>query len=190
MAEAEKPHFSSRTLGLSEGFQKRFGHTLVGGFVTNVVAGSNSPMFRQLVYQSKDVSSSIAETVSVEGDKFAGRFPRRWPKAIIMAIELKRLSELKAEAYEEGALCKEAVAYIADDVVHVGSKRTEGILFTKLNYYDVAIAMRRGRGPLQATMGIWLPETRHFEGVSGVKVVEPSVQISALTHDYPGTLLV
>jgi hypothetical protein len=75
--------------------------------------------------------------------------------------------------------------YISDGVVRVGIEpnpfhQTRDDLFGATPMADSnerAIAMRRGKGSLEATMGIWLPFDRTFVSVEDLRIVQQSVEV-------------
>lgn len=184
--QPEDPHFSSTVLDLSERVQQAIGHTKVGGRIVGVFTGSTSPVYRQLDWRSQNIKKEVKGTVKVAGDPQAGRLARNWNESLLMAASEEGVGRLKDQA--GAAPYKEAVAYVSESVVHVGTLATEDYLFTEIAEEKRAIAMRRGRGPLQATMGLWLPEDRMFLGAEDVWAVD-AIPVSALPSKYPGVLL-
>jgi hypothetical protein len=106
---------------------------------------------------------------------------------MVMAFPVEELEELKE--YAVAVAHEEAIAYTSEKVVHVGTKATRGYLFEQLSEEEMAIGMRLGRGPLQATAGIWLPETESFVSVRHLRVVETAIPVNALIYEYPGMAL-
>jgi len=162
------------------------GHSTFGRAFTKVIAGSYSPAYGQLDWRAPHMSR-IRGTVAVSGDRYAGRLPRNWNRAMVMAFPIEELEDLKAHA--STIAHEEAVAYISERVVHVGTKATQGYLFERLNEEEMAIGMRIGRGPLEATPGIWLPDREAFSSVKHVRVVEAAIPVSALISEYPGMVM-
>jgi hypothetical protein len=188
MAKPENLRFSERKLALDGGerFMRSFGHTALGSKVIRATTGSRSPVYRQTDWFSQGISHDIRDTAIVPGDPRAPMLRRNWNQVAIFAATEAELVDLKDQAGPDPF--KEAVAFVAEDVVRVGVKSTEGYLFENLTEEEVAIAMRLGRGPLEATMGLWLPDDRHFVSVENIRVVEAAVYQSSLPSDYPGVL--
>jgi hypothetical protein len=184
MARKEKNHFSSSVLEVSEVMHNALGHSTVGKVLTKAIAGSQSSSYRQMDWTSRNITYRIKSTIKVPGDPEAGIVPRYWNRAAIMASPKHRVRDLND--YKGG---KEAIAYISDEVVHVGVLATEGALFGELNEEELAISMRLGKGRLEATMGIWLPDDREFLGVRNVRLVETSAFVPSLATNYPGISL-
>ena len=189
MAGTEEPHFSKTVLDLSERTHQAIGHSKVGKAVTKAITGSPYPGYRQLDWYSRGVTSEVKSTIKVPGDPHAGIVPRFWNRAAIMAMPRSDIRKVEQTRDLLPPSYKEAVAYISDDVVHVGTMATESFLFELLNKEERATAMRLGKGPLEATMGLWIPKERHFISFDNVRVVEPAVFVSSLPQDYPGLAL-
>ena len=183
MADPEKPHFSNTTLGVSERLQQ-----VLGGRLMSVFSGSDSPNYRQLNWFSRRIETSIQSTINVPGNLLAGRLPRSWDIAVIMATRDEELDKLTSYGDDQ----QEAVAYISKGVVHVGTHPEGDNLFGFLddNFEECAIAMRLGRGPLEATMGMWFPHDRHFMSVGSARVDTPEIHINRLPDEHPGMSLV
>ena len=194
MSNNEKPHFPRLTLGLAE----RASRNQIGRGVAKIVAGSSSRSYLQGEWYSElslaDISTNVRKTAKVPGDSTAGWLPRNWANAMVMATpeeDLQKLYEETEYSPDHMFSHQQAVAYIADDVVHVGiapfyimhRKMAEfHSLFGRLeptgeDKSERAVAMRIGQGPLEATMGVWLAEDRHFVGVETLRVVADSVSM-------------
>jgi len=185
---SERPHFSNRVLTASERAQRVLGQTTIGRSITKAVAGSSYPFYRQLDWHTPDTYSDLRATINVPGDRNAGRVPRFWHMATVVAFPTEDLEELRTENFKSPQ--KRAVAYVAENTVHVGTQPNEGYLFERYTKDELAIAMRLGKGPLAAAVGLWLPEERTFESVGQLRVVEAAIPVSALVEQYPGIKLV
>jgi hypothetical protein len=188
---SEQPHFSRRGLTAAERAQRVLGQTTIGRSLTKAVAGSSYPLYRQLDWHSPDYPFNppdLEATINVPGDKHAGIVPRFWHKAMVMAFPTEDLEKLRQDNFRSPQ--KRAVAYVADNTVHVGTQANEGYLFERLTKNELTVAMRLGKGPLEATAGLWLPDERTFESVEHLRVVEEAIPITALVEKYPGIKLV
>jgi len=166
-------------LDLGERVQHTIGHTALGSRLIRAWSGSRSPAYRQLDWFSQDINKArIKNTITVPGVSQAAMLPRNWDLAMVMATtdnELERIHEQVGRgSYSD------AVAYISEDVVHVGIGR-HGSLFGRLNDEERAIAMRRGRGPLEAMMGLFMHNRELFVGVEVLRLVEETVHIGNLS---------
>ena len=186
MRNPEKYPYSNRFLGLAERTQEAIGHSRLGRAAISLTNGSRSPMYYQLDWFSKNVASEIRSTVTLQADPNAGLLPRRWRNASVIAMRDIELLELDISPRQS---VKEAVAYTTEGVLHVGTRPDRKRLFRDLNEDEFAVAMRLAPGPVDATMGLWIPEERKFTGVKNVRTVEPSVHIDELPTQYPGVLL-
>jgi hypothetical protein len=188
---SERPHFSKRFLIASEHAQRTIGQTSIGRSLTKAVAGSSYPLYRQLDWHTPDYPYNppdLRATIKVPGDRNAGRVPRFWRMATVIAFPTEELEELRIENFKSPQ--KRAVSYVAENTVHVGTQPNEGYLFERYTKNELAIAMRLGKGPLEATVGLWLPDERTFESVGQLRVVEAAIPVSALVEQYPGIKLV
>lgn len=187
MAVQEKSHFSKTVLGLSERAQRSIGHTSLGAQAIRLFNGSRAMNFIQADWYSelslRGFSAEVTATVRVPGNPSAGWLTRNWNSALVMATpeeEIEKLHERTDNAYFQ-----EAAAYIADDIVHVGvdpnpARLTHDRLFGRVDLghgLEKAIALRRGRGPLVATMGLWLPGERAFVGVESLRIAYDNVSV-------------
>jgi hypothetical protein len=200
MAANEKPHFSERVLSISEQAQHAIGHSAVSQAAVRAFTGSRSPAYRLLDWQSKGVQMEDheIETVKVPGNPNATRLSRYWNVAAVIASEVALLDTIKNE-YAQFEI-QEAVAYFTDGTAHVGTlQAAEGQLFQPYAEdqndeitipAERVIAMRLGKGPLEATMGIWVAEQRLFVASESIRVIEPIVPVDAVARDYPGVVLI
>jgi len=184
MSETSRPAFSKGVLDLAERFQRAVGHTELGSKVVRAFTGSTSIAYRQLDWFSAGVTSETRGVVVAPGDPPAGRLARNWNTAVIMACELEEIKE-----YEQEPDAKEAVAYISEDVVHVGTRPIDHYMFKQIEPGKAAMAMRVGRAPLQAMMGVYVPGERHFIGAGSTEVIDRVPVLHDLTINYPGVLL-
>lgn len=182
----DRNHFGKRVLDISERAHRALGHTAAGRAVTSLVAGSSYDGYRQLDWYSRNITSEVKTTIKVPGDPKAGPVPRFWKNAAVLAAPSEEVENLRGRHY------KEAVAYLSEGVLHVGALATEWALLEHLSLKERAIAMRLGRGPLEATMGIWLPNEKHFISVENIRTVEESIPIDNLAQRFarPGLALV
>jgi hypothetical protein len=202
MSNNEKRHVSRLTLGLAE----RASRNQIGRGLAKIVAGSSSRSYLQGEWYSelslRGMSTDVRKTVTVPGDPTAGKLPRNWRNAMVMAATDEALQKLYEETEDSSSHWfdrEHAVAYIADDIVHVGIA-PQYILHRKVAEYhnlfrrmepaggsksERAVAMRIGQAPLEATMGLWLPDDRHFVGVETLRVVTDSVSMDQFSpHDH------
>lgn len=193
MADPNKPDFSKTVLGIAERTQQAIGHTRLGSKVVKAFTGSTSPNYVQLDWRSKGIDAHVPKTVKVPGNLEAGRLARNWPTAAILAIneeELKELAQLDPNEYQQ------AVAYVSEGIVHVGTRPNAESgyaekLFARYSDEELAVAMRVGRGTLEAAAGIWIPKERAFEAVHGIRVATEAMQIdNHLDVAYPNVALV
>jgi hypothetical protein len=154
--------------------------------VVRAFAGSTSPNYIQADWYSglslEGMTAEVKSTVTVPGDPIAGKLPRNWINAMIMATTDEEMRALHEEA--KARRQQEAVAYIAEGVVRVGvdPNRASLPLFGRLSRMgednERAIAMRLGGAPLEATMGLWLPSERAFVGVETLCLVNEGVHVN------------
>ena len=198
MSNNEKPDFSRLTLGLAE----RASRNLIGRGLAKMVTGSSSGRYLQGEWYSelslRGMSTDVRKTVTVPGDPAAGKLPRNWRNAMVMATTVEALQKVYEETEDSSSRWfdrEHAVAYIADDVVHVGIA-PQYILHRKVAEYhnlfarmepvgdsksEYAVAMRLGQAPMEATVGLWLAEDRHFVGVETLRVVADSLSMDQFT---------
>ncbi|MDB5175169.1 MAG: hypothetical protein JWM81_27 [Candidatus Saccharibacteria bacterium] len=200
MATNERPHFSERLLHIGEQAQHAIGQSALSKSVVRTLTGSRSPAYRQVVWQSRGVllEDQDVETVHVAGNPNSALLARNWNIAAIIASEVVLLDNIRTE-YAQFKF-QDAVAYIADGTAHVGilPDSSEALFGVYAENPDDeitipaerAIAMRLGKGPLEVTMGIWVPSERLYVGAESVRVVEPIVPVDAVARDYPGVILV
>lgn len=184
MSETSRPSFSKGVLELSERFQRGVGHTEIGSRVIRAVTGSSSMAYRQHNWYSANITSEIRGVVVASGDPAAGRLARNWNTAVVMACKLDEIKEL-----EQNHAAKEAVAYISEDIVHVGIRPIDYYMFKQIAPNKVATAMRIGKAPLRAMMGVYLPDEQHFIGADSTEVIDRVPVLHDLTINYPGVLL-
>jgi hypothetical protein len=186
MSYPEKPHLSNATLSRSERLQQKFGNNRLGRAATRLAVGSRSPAYRQSIWRSESISALVLSTVKVPGDPSSGKLARNWDSALVMAVTDDDYAKLEKQVNHREPF-EDAIAYISEDVVHVGTQAIrEGHLFAYISAEDLAVAMRIGRGPLEATMGLWLPEQRAFVGAENVHIVEAKLPVNELPSKCPG----
>jgi hypothetical protein len=193
MSQAEQPHFSERTLNLAETSQRLLGS--LGQPLVRAISGSSSPAYIQLEWSKQDQLNIDDYTwVGVPGDPQAGKIPRNWRRAAVLGTQWGALSKLY-DKIDEPVHAMEALAFVADDSIRVGVKENGYSLFRSLlrpneNGKYAAVAMRLGRGPLQATMGLWLPEKEQLLAADDIEVITPSTSVRQLSSQYPRASLV
>jgi hypothetical protein len=101
-----------------------------------------------------------------------------------MACDLEEITEFNPRPG-----VKEAIAYISEDVVHVGVRPIENEIFKDISSNKLAAAMRVSRAPLQAMMGVYLPDERHFIAAGSTEAIDRVPVLPDLTINYPGVLL-
>ena len=188
MLSSEKNHFGKRVLDYSERAHQKLGHSALGRTVTRAIAGSSSPAYVQLNWYSRGVTADTGARAKVAGDPQAGPVPRFWNRAAVLASHSEDIERLKSTA--EDVEHKEAVAYVSEGVWHVGIMASEGALFEELNERENAVAMRLGKGSLNAAMGIWIPTEKHFMGAGTIRTVDQYAYVRTFVADYPGLNLV
>jgi hypothetical protein len=188
MANIEGSHFPLGVLDIAERAQQAAGHTRAGRAVTRLIAGSRSPAYQQLDWRSRYVKRIGGEIVVTPADPDAGKLPRSWDRAAILAAPAEEIARLKEEV--DGPH-QEALAYMTNDVTHVGTREDAAPLFSELpeSEGEVAVAMRLGRAPLRAAMGLWLPADRIFLGAQGPYLAESFIDTTAIATEYPGIAL-
>lgn len=185
MSEVSRPAFSKGVLDLSERFQRAVGHTELGSRVVRAFTGSSSMAYRQYDWYSAGITSEVKGVILAPGDPEAGRLARNWKTALVMACDLE---EIRGHQ-EEHTGAQEAIAYISEDVVHVGVRPVDYYAFKQISPDKLATAMRIGRAPLQAMMGLYLPDERHFIGAGSTESIDRMPVRHDLTINYPGVLL-
>jgi len=188
MTDYNKPSFSDRALNQFEAFQYHFGKTRFGGLVVTAFTGSSSPAYEQLLWlpRSQVQSATISQAVEVPGDPYARGSARLWDRLAVLAVNQHEMQRLRTADNQE------AVAYIADKVVHVGIMATEGALLSDVGYDQAAVAVRRGPGDATFTVGVYAPDQQAFTSVAngGVKIRDGNLPLHLLPASYPGVKLV
>lgn len=182
-----KEQIVNRVLAVSERFQHTAGHTRFGKAVTRAFTGSTSPMYEQLYWTSHNIRTVAGQDVELFGDFDAGRLARNWQRAGVLATSADELARLKDEHAD--AWHHEALAYYVGRSIHVGFRAETGLL-TEIDNTRQAVAMRIGREPVMATVGLWLPAERTFVGSSDVTVERHNLPIANLPQVYPDVRLV
>jgi hypothetical protein len=182
----DRNHYSKRQLSWAERTQELIGRSGVGKVgknLINITNGSRHPGYLQLNWFSKRVDADVKAKIHVEGDQRAGLLPRLWMQSVLLQVDRAEIEGM----LEDNRGSQEATAYMSEDVAHVGrlGNKRNGIL-KATSPEASAVAMRLGKGSLDATVGIWIPEERHFESVQGVEVVEYPIHIDDLADRYPG----
>ncbi|HMH31286.1 MAG TPA: hypothetical protein VK534_02310 [Methylomirabilota bacterium] len=179
---SEKSHFSREALDAGD----RIGSIpVVGSLLRELSSGSNSPAATRATWFKIDNDPKYLDTTTVSGDKRAGRLPRNWNTAAVFSIP-ERYMDVK-EDFQDGV---PAVAYVSDGGVRVGVlPKDEDFNFIEQRYGRYQMAMRLGRGPLTASMGLWRPEANDLLTMS-IFVDEPSIDIDFLPRRFPHTPLI
>lgn len=178
-------HYSKETLSAAEKIQETIGNSKLGKRLISVTNGSRYPGYLQLNWFSRGISADLRDSVTIDGDQKAGIIPRRWTNAVILGLSQEEIEGLKDE-HSEG---QEAVAYMSEGVAHVGVSDSGENIFTETDEQGLEIAMRRGKGSLEATAGLWIPPERHFVSAGSI-AVERFVGIDGLSQANPGIKLV
>jgi len=172
---SEGPHFSKRTLE----FGAPISRTRLGRIITQPFTGSGSPNEIRAAWYA-NVHAEAEQWVSVPGDPNAGGWPRGWLNAMVMSTTEEEVQDLDDTYRRSDA--REAVAYRSEEIVHVGIHPNQVALFGRLRkerFLDEwAAGMRIGRGPLEASMGVWLPGEEAFIGASVLKLVHKEVHVN------------
>lgn len=178
----DRNHYSRRVLALAERTQELIGNSGPGKALINVTNGSRHPNYLQLDWFSRNLDAEIRGRIEVAGDQKAGLIPRFWMQSVILEANREEIEGM----LDDNAGSQEAIAYMSEDVTHVGAlgDRKDRIL-TATSPEASAVAMRLGKRSLDATVGIWIPEERHFESVKGVEVAEYPIHIDALARQHP-----
>lgn len=188
----EKPHFSKRNLDMREQAQRIFGRTSVGRWA----ARSNVPAYLRLEWFKLDVDpESLHWARTVPGDPRAGRrLERNWHNAAILGVDASELASLGAHDHANDRWAKDAVAFETEGIVRIGINPESDQIFGGARREGQAgmltVAMRLGRGPLNATMGHYQPDTGQLFTPNHIVVLEeriPNAEIGP--PDYPHTRL-
>jgi hypothetical protein len=151
-----------------------------------LLGGSDSPAYRQLYWQSKPhLAREKMRTKTINGDPNAGKIPRSWRYAAVLAAEATDLQEVT-----EGRRVIPAVAYVAHDIVHVGLL-PEDIGFGSIKDTDcVAAAQRLGKGKLIATgPSYWDVDDQILLTAQRIFVPNDRIANTELPTRYPGVPL-
>lgn len=184
MTTPEKPHYTKGQQAFGERARRLLDRTRMGRAVSRAFNVPNYPYSHYMSWDSRDITAQVTATAdNLKGDREAGWLAVDWLKAMIMASPADELSRLQREVDQPN---EEAVAFFSKNVWRVGTSFAGNPLFEKLNVQEMTMAMMLGRGPLVASMGVWVPSERTFVGVNKLRVVEPAIYISALPSEYPG----
>lgn len=183
MSTAEKPAFSKRTLQAAEHVQRLLGD--FGEPVVRLFTGSSSPVYHQLRWFSTNIDPYNIATVTAPGDPEAGRLARNWDRAIIMMVGKRALG--RASLWQEDS--RQAVGFVSDSVVHVGILPRGVIFGSGLVPGTATVAMRQSRKPIEATMGLWLPEEGRMVVPTELELVDALVPVDDLARSHQGTPL-
>ncbi len=179
MPQIEGHLYSPRTLRMSERFQKTTGS--VGRLATRLVAGSSSPNYLQLNWDtvSEDVVADTA-WVRFPGNPDAGYLMRRWRTAYLLSM--KQVDVLALEVQLPDAV--PAVAIRNRDLVQIGTH--PDLQFGQFPTDRLAVAGREGRGPVDVTAGLYSAEHDHLAvpaslANNGVHITLPEFQSPVLS---------
>lgn len=143
-----------------------------------------TPAHSRIKWRSNLRTDIPQNRVEVDGNPEAGYLIRNWSTALVMVGSEVELEELRGEL---GPDARDALAYIADDVPRVGVRYDGDRLFAVNEaLQNVYGAMRIGRGPLVATMGIWSPDQDRFVGLRNIVADKTAAPVSTLHEMYPG----
>jgi len=190
---AEGNHFSSLELAAGELFQKITRQTRLGRAVTNWWAGSDSPAYTQLVWQKLPIGSASLMSFcgEIDGDPTAPWRPRNWNYAAVLGISREWADTVRGIPQD-----REAVAFIADNKVHVGVKPSDEsdqffgtVDLGSQGANRAAVAMRLGGGSLIGAMGRYNQASQTFHTPPSIYVIDEWVPISDLHLEYPGVPL-
>ena len=184
MAQPEKPHFSNPVL--TAGMLAR--RTRLGAALLEPFNGCSAP---NAVYAEwhPNVEADADKWIKLPGlDKTqAGRWSRNWRTAMLMSVPEEELDRLEDEVIDYVGT-KEAVAFRSAGAVHVAVHPKDREMFGGIRafeggHYDGewAAGMRRGRGPLEAAMGRWIPHEKVFVGTQVLHLVSESLDIQEFT---------
>lgn len=192
----ERPHFSNMQLDLAERFQHAMHNSRIGGAIIRFAVGDDPEFYQQRMWLSQGINHAhITKTVTVPGDKNAGRLAKNWPGAMVMATPTKSYQDLKSRITVNPRTpgLQDALAYLVGGKPHIGISPLGEDIFTEMEieegHREMTTAMRVARTALTATMGLWLPSQRLFYGVDTLRVVDPLVPKSELPERYPGVRL-
>jgi hypothetical protein len=130
MSTTEESHFSKFQLDLSE----RIGNTALGRSIAKPFVGSVSPAYRQLDWYSRNITYEIKSIERFHGDPLATKLPRFWTRAAVMASLEEEVNDLKETRGIVPPDHQEAVAYLSDDIWHVGIDHIREVKQTRFGY--------------------------------------------------------
>lgn len=194
--DPEKPHFSKAVLNTSERAQRMLGK--IGAPLVNMVTGSSFSEYVQLQWAKQPhLNPEDFEWCEVPGDPDAGLVPRFWKKAAVLGVSVESYHSAwrTADTDKDGSRLHErmlqAVAYEAEGTIRIGTRQGNRTFqeFGVDHVWTDTIAMRLGRGPLKATMGLWFPDRQELVIPDGVRVLEAALPIEDLADAYPYTRL-
>lgn len=190
MAGAEsKPHFSKAALNLGEKLQD----TRIGKWARH----SDSPAAKYLRwFHLPDVDRDAIDWAEVPGDLRVKKrqLPREWKNAAILSTDSDEFDRLAAQAnddYGADRWARDAVLYEANGVVRIGinpNPEHHGVFGYESieGSISLTVAMRLGRGPLRAAMGLYRPdENALYTPSTAPTVVTPSIPNAEIPDRYP-----
>lgn len=179
--QSDKSHFSERTLDIAETGQRLLGR--LGRPVVRALTGSSFPAYTQLKWSKQEhLDPDDYKWCHVDGDPGAGLLPRFWSKAAIIGASSAEFMEFYNEHKKENI--DQAAVFVSDGVMRVGTeprlamsmfgRRVEG-----QNANNV-LAMRIGKGTLQASIGLWLRDEQELFVPDSLTLIEEHVPINEL----------
>jgi hypothetical protein len=190
MPHRPKDHFSERTLKTAEHAQKAAVWSRPGRAAVRLVTGSSSPLYRQLQWRSiRNERGLWMHPAEVAGDPTASLLPRNWQMAAIIATPHDALQDLIG-INSRGAKPEPAIAYATKKNINVGTLPVAHETLFQQEGSEALIAMRLGRGPLRAALGVWLPDQQAFIITPETRVAEPKIDLPKLAARFPNITLV
>ena len=123
------------------------------------INGSDSPNHISTRWHvAKEAANDIKGWVAFEPNRAAGRTPRQYPEAGVISVGYRDLEQFVDYFDEAEREAKYAVAYKLGTAVMVGTMPEDQTFGRSTDRYQVA--MRIGSGVLEATAGVWLPDSR------------------------------
>ena len=182
-AIGEQIHPSAITGNVINVAKRMVSNTIPGRFVT----GSNSPAYVRLeVSKQPQLNPDEIDWCEIDADPEAGRMPRyRHNVAILAAIRTIYGGIEKKDMLTPG-FTKDAIAWMSEGIVKIGTNPDADNLFGGTVIDDeskFALATRLTPDPVEATIGLWLPDREEFIGAKQVSVVRPSLPIAELAAD-------
>jgi len=174
-SKPDKPHFPNPMLHLGMTIER----TNLGRALMDPFTKSSAPNVVKAEWHA-NVTAVALDWIRLSGDTQAGWLPRNWNRGMVMSTTEEEIARFE-DTYRNYDI-REAVAFRSDNEVHVGVRPGQVSLFGRLlvhpHHGEWAAGLRRGRGPLEAHMGIWLPEEEAFIGARALHLVYESLHTS------------